>query len=102
MAVGADRDSGRILVVTGLALEARIAAGPHITTLCSGGDPLLLRSRLAATGPRGLRAVISFGLAGGLDPTLRPGDVVVASEVTSGADVWQADRAVVQALRSRV
>jgi hopanoid-associated phosphorylase len=34
--------------------------------------------------------VISFGVAGGLDPTLRSGDVVLATEVLSGDTRWAA------------
>lgn len=78
-------DSRNVLVATGLALEARIARGPGIVTACSGGDPNRLRAILAETDPRALRAVVSFGLAGGLDPSLRAGDVVIADNVHSGA-----------------
>jgi hopanoid-associated phosphorylase len=85
-------DGGSVLVATGLALEARIASGPGIVTLCSGGDPRRLRSLLAAADPRGVRAVISFGLAGGLDPALRAGDIVVASHVVSGGTSSPTDK----------
>lgn len=70
-----------ILVVTGLAREARVAAGPGVETLQAGGDPDRLRARLAQRTDAGTRAVLSFGLAGGLDPGLAPGDVVIASAV---------------------
>lgn len=95
-----DRD--RVLAVTGLALEARIAAGPGILTVCSGGDPDRLRSRLAATDTRALRALVSFGLAAGLNPDLRPGDVVLATEIASGQDLWETDPTVTRAVASRL
>jgi hopanoid-associated phosphorylase len=75
-------ESSSVLVVTGLAVEARIAAGPGIMALCSGGDPERLRGLLESVEPRGLRAVVSFGLAGGLDPSLRAGDIIIATDVT--------------------
>jgi adenosylhomocysteine nucleosidase len=34
------------------------------------------------------RAVLSFGIAGGLDPTLAPGDVIVASTIVSDTGRW--------------
>jgi len=37
-----------LLVVTGLQREAQIASGDGIVTVCSGGDPALLRQRLTA------------------------------------------------------
>jgi adenosylhomocysteine nucleosidase len=40
--------------------------------------------------PTTIRGVISFGVAGGLDPTLKSGDVVVATEVLAGDDRWLA------------
>jgi adenosylhomocysteine nucleosidase len=37
-----------------------------------------------------VRGIISFGVAGGLDPVLRSGDVVIATEVVSRESRWQA------------
>jgi hopanoid-associated phosphorylase len=75
-----------LLVVTGLRREAQIAAGEGVLTLCSGGRSDLLRDRLSSifsVRPRQgeIGAILSFGLAGGLAPHLRPGDVVIASHV---------------------
>ena len=95
-------DGGRVLAATGLALEARIAAGPGIVTACSGGDPSRLRSLLAAANPRTVRAVISFGLAGGLDPALRAGDIVIATDVVSGTTSWPTDKKLMSALTTRL
>ena len=74
-----------LLVVTGLQREADIAAGDGVTTLCSGGNPAVLRERMSgqASSPR-FNAILSFGLAGGLAPGLKPGDVVLATHVTAG------------------
>jgi adenosylhomocysteine nucleosidase len=88
----------KILVVTGLAREARFAEGPGMATFCSGGAPERLRLQLRNADPADFSAVISFGLAGGLDPALEPGDVVVATQTTSGAETWLSHEALVEAL----
>src|ERR1700693_4935939 len=82
--VGNAIDPRPILIVTGLVQEARIAAGPGMTVICSSSDPQQLRALLTVFDPSTIRGVISFGVAGGLDPTLKSGDVVVATEVISG------------------
>lgn len=56
---------GAILAVAGLAREARIAAGPGVETIQAGGNPERLRAALDGRSPRDLRAVVSFGIAGG-------------------------------------
>jgi hopanoid-associated phosphorylase len=89
-----------VLVVTGAAFEARIVAGEDVSVICSGGDPFQLRSRLGALDPNGFRAVISFGLAGGLDPALRPGDLIVANPVIANGGTWHATPPLAHALTS--
>jgi hopanoid-associated phosphorylase len=81
-------DSRPILIVTGLVQEARIAAGPGKAVICSSSDPQQLRALLTVFDPSTIRGVISFGVAGGLDPSLKSGDVVVATEVTAGDARW--------------
>ncbi len=72
----------RLGVVTGMTSEARRlpreVAGTAPLVACSGAD-----SARAAAGARrliadGAEALLSFGLAGGLDPRLNPGDLIVA------------------------
>ncbi len=89
-AVGNLFDPRPMLIVTGLAQEARIAAGPGKTVICSSSDPKQLRSLLLQFDPLTIRGVISFGVAGGLDPKLKSGDVVVATEVMAGGSRWRA------------
>jgi adenosylhomocysteine nucleosidase len=84
-------DPRPMLIVTGLVQEARIAAGPGKTVICSSSDPIQLRSLLLGIDPSSIRGVVSFGVAGGLDPKLKSGDVVVATEVMAGAGRWRAD-----------
>ena len=81
-------DRRPVLIVTGLVQEARIAAGPGMTVVCSSSDPRQLRALLTVFDPSTIRGVISFGVAGGLDPTLKSGDVVVATEVLAGDTRW--------------
>src|SRR3974390_3177736 len=83
-------DPRPVLIVTGLAQEARIAAGPGMTVICSSSDPQQLRALLTVFDPTTIRGVISFGVAGGLDPSLRSGDVVVATEGIGGDERWLA------------
>jgi adenosylhomocysteine nucleosidase len=61
-----------------------------MTVICSSSDPRQLRSLLAGFDPFSVRGVISFGVAGGLDPALKSGDVVVATEVMAGNSRWLA------------
>ena len=83
-------DPRPILIVTGLVQEARIAAGPGMAVICSSSDPQQLRALLTVFDPTTIRGVISFGVAGGLDPSLKSGDIVVATEVKAGDTRWLA------------
>ncbi len=85
-----------ILVVTGLAREARIASGPGIAVVGASGHPVRLRALLEAESASAYRAVVSFGIAGGLDPALLPGSVVIAREVVARGERWPSDPAVVR------
>ena len=80
-----------VLAVTGLARERRMAAGEGVEAVGAGGNPHRLRQLLDARVLPGCRAVISFGIAGGLDPSLKPGDVVVGTGVVSDAGRRAAD-----------
>ena len=73
-----------VLAVTGLAAEARIASGTGVTTLSGGGDPARLALLLQAALANGAKAVISFGIAGGLRPGLRPGTTIIGRSVDDG------------------
>ena len=73
-----------VLVVCGLAAEARIAAGKGLTVIAA--PPAALEARLADLGGHDFAAVVSFGLAGGLDPALGVGDLVVATRVARSTE----------------
>ena len=93
LASGNGIDPRPVLVVTGLVQEARIAAGPGMMVICSSSDSRQLRALLATLDASTFRGVISFGVAGGLDPTLKSGDIVVATEVLAGDTRWLAGSA---------
>lgn len=73
-----------VLAVTGLIKEAQLAGGPGVTAVAGGGHRAALEERLGTLDPDALSAVVSFGLAGGLDPTLKVGDVLLARSVAEG------------------
>jgi len=75
-----------ILAVVGLQREARIVAGKGVRVVIGGGDAAGLARRLAEAFNGDIEGVISVGLCGALDPTLRPGDLVAASAVRDGRD----------------
>ena len=70
--------------------------------ICSGGDASVLRSKLDALDPARFCAVLSFGLAGGLDPALRAGDLILASRVTSDAGTWHSTKTMAGAVSSAI
>jgi hopanoid-associated phosphorylase len=80
-----------ILVAVGMRSEAALLP-PGVRPIISGGDPARLRALLEAE-PHPPRAVLSFGIAGGLDPELEAGDLVVATRVRASQGAWRADMA---------
>ena len=80
-----------ILVVTGLAREARIAAGPGVVALAGGTAAALAERIEAAVRRHQPEAIVSFGLAGALAPGLLPGDLLAGSAVLAGADRVECD-----------
>ena len=78
-----------VVVATGLEFEARIAHAGSATKVCCGRGTQMAVALATATGP-GCAGIISFGIAGGLDPQLRPGAVIVASSVIGANGVKMA------------
>jgi hopanoid-associated phosphorylase len=87
--VSAPAEGGFVLAVSGLAREARIAAGPGVRSVAAGGSRLA--SLIETAIGDGAAGILSFGIAGGLDPELPPGAVIVAEGVISGKKRWPVD-----------
>ena len=77
-----------ILAVTGLKREAEIAGGQGVVAVAGGGDAKGLTEKLGAL-HGDIKGVISFGLAGGLSPLLKVGEVVIADRVFCGSELWR-------------
>jgi adenosylhomocysteine nucleosidase len=69
-----------MIVVVGMAFEARIAARLGVPVVC-GGDGTYLERSLARAMAAGCKGLISFGVAGGLAPGLTPGTCIIGSSV---------------------
>ena len=81
-----------VIAFVGMAFEARIAAGPGVLVMCRS-DREQLAAMAGSAVRQGYRGMISFGVAGGLADSLRPGDWVVASAVHESQSVRETDRA---------
>ncbi|MFI5018544.1 MAG: phosphorylase [Dongiales bacterium] len=91
---------GFILAVSGLAREAGIARGPGVRALAAGGPrlPQLIEAAIAD----GAAGILSFGIAGGLDPKLPPGTAILAGAAIAGGERWTADAAWRERLAARL
>ncbi len=90
-----------ILAVCGLKREAEIAGGPGVVAVTGGGDAAGLSKKLDALSGD-ISGVISIGLAGGLSPHLRAGDVVIADRVLFGSEIFRCDNLWRVALAARL
>jgi hopanoid-associated phosphorylase len=83
-----------ILAITGLRREASIASASRVIAIAHGGhQPSLRKGLAAAIGPH-TRGLISFGVAGGIDPSVKRGATIIADEVIgAGARRWSTNRA---------
>jgi hopanoid-associated phosphorylase len=90
-----------VLAVTGLAWEARIAAGAGVRTLAGGGDARALAARLEREAAHAC-AIVSFGVAGGLAAGLAPGTCVLARAITTRDGRFACDEAWTRAMHGRL
>lgn len=77
-----------------MSAEARIAARSGFPVAVGGGTAAGAEAAATRLIGQGVTALVSFGLAGGLDPMLRPGLVVVPSAVLADGARLLADGAV--------
>jgi adenosylhomocysteine nucleosidase len=85
-------------VVVGLAAEARIARRLGWLVATGGGTSLGAEAAARWLIDAGSDALISFGLAGGLDPSLRPGALVVPATVVARGERYGTDHKLSQRL----
>ena len=90
------------VIVVGLRAEALLARRLGVPVVIGGGtaagaEAAARRAVVAA----GATALVSFGLAGGLDPGLRPGALVVPTAVLCGDRSFAADPALMAMARRR-
>jgi hopanoid-associated phosphorylase len=78
-----------IVVVTGLAREARMVRAPGVRAVCGGRD--LAKRIEQEIASRTTHAVVSFGLAGALAPDLQPGHLIVASTVVADGERYDCE-----------
>lgn len=83
--------TGFLIVVTGLLAEARIASGRGVRAIAGGGNAERLAIEIDRAISDGGNGLLSFGLAGGLEPGLAAGSVVIATQVVSGDERFAPD-----------
>ncbi len=98
----ADEARGRLLVVCGLATEARLARGADVRTVAGGGRSDALADAIEREAAAGVVAIASFGIGGALVPSLAPGALVVADRVVADGASWTCDVAWSDALARRI
>ena len=91
-----------VIAVTGLSLEARIAAGPGVRAIAGGGDVPALAAALELAIAEGARAVMSFGIAGGLADDLACGTWFIARAIVTSSTRWPCDPAWQRLLAARL
>lgn len=72
-------------IVTGLQSEAKLAAGSSHIVISGGGRAEATQHKVEALIAQGVAGLVSFGIAGGLDPHLRTGDFVMSATVIDAA-----------------
>ncbi|HEV2189733.1 MAG TPA: hypothetical protein VGR70_21165 [Stellaceae bacterium] len=76
-----------ILCTTGLEVEAKIARRAGLAAVVGGGDHRRTVQVVEEAGSQA-ECLVSFGIAGALSPDLRPGDVVLSTEVVDEDRRW--------------
>jgi hopanoid-associated phosphorylase len=89
-----------VIVVTGLAREGAVLRGGGIEVLAGGGAPDRLAADLADKAPRAA-GIVSFGMAGALDPNLKLGQWVIGDHL-AGTFACACDPTWVAALAQRL
>src|SRR5215472_15146553 len=85
----ARRDRPVALCVSGMAAEARVARAAGFSAIVGAESATSIAVLIEKTA-RQTKCLISFGVAGGLAPYLRPGDVLLSTEVIGDDRRWLA------------
>jgi len=101
-----------VLVVVGMEDERFIAqgdaAGEGVEVVVGTANAGVLRERLSKVDTADISAVYSFGVAGGLDPALQPGDLLVSTQVIAQStdieqhiieESWMADQNILMTIQ---
>ena len=89
-----------VIVVTGTLREAAVVSGEGIVVIAGGSDPQRLRRELAAAAP-GAAGIISFGMCGAIDRSLKLGQWVIGKRL-SGSFAALCDERWVAALAAKL
>lgn len=97
----------RLGIVTGMASEAACLQGPRsptpFLTFCAGGSPGRAEAGARELVRGGASALISFGIAGALDPALATGDIVLPRSVVAPCgDIYDVDSAWIDRLTEQL
>ena len=87
-----------VAIVVGLVAEARLARPLGLRVAIGGGTAAGADSAAARLVRDGATALVSFGLAGGLDPALRPGAILVPRAIIVDGRMIATDPALSAAL----
>jgi adenosylhomocysteine nucleosidase len=80
--------------VTGLIAEARLVRRAGLRAVSGGGNSARTAALVRELVETGVKGLVSFGIAGGLDPTLQPGMLVLPLGVRGeGGERWPVDAA---------
>ena len=77
-----------VLCTSGLAAEARVARAAGFQVIVGAGDPERTTA-LVKDAARDAKCLVSFGVAGGLSPYLKPGHVILSAEVIGDDRHWR-------------
>ena len=76
-------DNCKSLVIVGMEDERAIAAGDDAEVVVGSANAATLRERLKTIDIANIKAVFSFGVAGGLNPAINAGDLLFSTQVLS-------------------
>ena len=94
-------------VITGMQFEDEIARkasrnNDRILIACNGPGPDAAKTAAETLIKKGANCLISFGIAGALDPALRPGNVIIPSSIKTENGIFEADQNLIKDIRKDI